>query len=157
MLWVRFPSELLTHVLAEQPGVLATLSRWRSSVQIRPGTLKEGARGQESGASPEQHHLLATGSWLPAPVLRTCVGWALASLSGCNPPALGALQVQLLPGALTRPVRLEAGFQPLNLERRVRFPHGSLIDATKWWNPPDTLAPERRALVAWEFKSPLGY
>ena len=30
---------LQQHVLAEQPGVLATLSRWRSSVQIRPGTL----------------------------------------------------------------------------------------------------------------------
>src|SRR5436309_8553086 len=57
----------------------------------------------------------------------TCVGWALASLSGCNPPALGALQVQLLPGALTTwPVRLEAGFQVLNLARQVRFPHGSL-------------------------------
>ena len=42
MLWVRLPPELLKliqHVLAEQPGVLATLSRWRSSVQIRSGTL----------------------------------------------------------------------------------------------------------------------
>jgi hypothetical protein len=27
------------YVLVEQPGVLATLSRWRSRVQIPPGTL----------------------------------------------------------------------------------------------------------------------
>jgi hypothetical protein len=29
------------HVLAEQPGVLATLSRWRSWVQIPSGTLEQ--------------------------------------------------------------------------------------------------------------------
>ena len=32
-----------SHVLVEQPGVLASLSRWRSRVQIPPGTL-EGLR-----------------------------------------------------------------------------------------------------------------
>jgi hypothetical protein len=37
---VRIPPELLNiYVLVEQPGVLATLSRWRSRVQIPPGTL----------------------------------------------------------------------------------------------------------------------
>ena len=35
------------------------------------------------------------------------VGWALASPPGCNPDAM-AVQVQLLPDALTRPVRLSA-------------------------------------------------
>ena len=41
MLWVRIPPELLTkqHVLVEQPGVLACLSRRRSQVQILSGTL----------------------------------------------------------------------------------------------------------------------
>jgi hypothetical protein len=40
MLSVRVPPELLRiYVLVEQPGVLATLSRWRSWVQIPPGTL----------------------------------------------------------------------------------------------------------------------
>ena len=40
MLWVRIPPEpLIRHVLAEQPGVLATLSRWRSGVRIPSGTL----------------------------------------------------------------------------------------------------------------------
>ena len=45
MLWVRVPPELLKiSVLVEQPGVLATLSRWRSRVQIPPGTLLKTAR-----------------------------------------------------------------------------------------------------------------
>ena len=42
MLWVRIPPELLTFVLVEQSGVLATLSRWRSWVQIPSGTLRHG-------------------------------------------------------------------------------------------------------------------
>jgi hypothetical protein len=37
------------HVLAEQPGVLATLSRWRSGVQIPSGTLFKTRRGTQSG------------------------------------------------------------------------------------------------------------
>ncbi len=45
---------------------------------------------------------------LPPALLKSCVGWASASLSGCNPPATIAVQVQLLPDALTRPVRLSA-------------------------------------------------
>ena len=39
MLWVRLPPEPLKHVLVEQLGVLATLSRWRPWVQIPSGTL----------------------------------------------------------------------------------------------------------------------
>ena len=37
------------HVLAEQPGVLATLSRWRSGVQIPSGTHFITRRGTQSG------------------------------------------------------------------------------------------------------------
>ena len=45
MLWVRLPPGPLNNtVLVEQLGVLATLSRWRPSVQIRPGTLDKMAR-----------------------------------------------------------------------------------------------------------------
>ncbi len=52
MLWVRLPPERSVHtriitkiaVLVEQPGVLATLSRWRSRVQIPAGTLHKNAR-----------------------------------------------------------------------------------------------------------------
>ena len=46
---------------------------------------------------------------LPLVPLEIRVGWALACPSGCNPPALEAVQVQLLPDALFqdfRPVRL---------------------------------------------------
>src|SRR5215475_6723387 len=39
MLWVQLPPGPLKTVLVEQPGVLATLSRWRSRVRIPPGTL----------------------------------------------------------------------------------------------------------------------
>src|ERR1043165_8648336 len=39
MLWVRLPPGPNELVLAEQSGVLATLSRWRSWVQIPSGTL----------------------------------------------------------------------------------------------------------------------
>ena len=39
-------------VLVEQPGVLATLSRWRSGVQIPSGTLK--SSGQLSAISQRE-------------------------------------------------------------------------------------------------------
>src|SRR6266478_11326 len=39
MLWVQLPPGPLDLVLVEQPGVLATLSRWRSWVRIPSGTL----------------------------------------------------------------------------------------------------------------------
>ena len=38
-------SHFLYFVLAEQPGVLATLSRWRSGVRIPSGTLIFGRHG----------------------------------------------------------------------------------------------------------------
>ena len=66
MLWVRVPPELLekTFVLVEQPGVLATLSRWRSRVQIPSGTLLTMARyaNRQSG----QAQTLVTAGSTPA-------------------------------------------------------------------------------------------
>ena len=41
---LSIPNSDLELVLVEQPGVLATLSRWRPSVQIRSGTLDNTAR-----------------------------------------------------------------------------------------------------------------
>ena len=41
MLRVRLPPEPSDHAFAEQPGVLATLSRWRSRVRIPPGRWSE--------------------------------------------------------------------------------------------------------------------
>ena len=53
MLWVRVPPELLqiTFVLVEQPGVLASLSRRRSRVQIPSGTLDSTVRKLEKRRS----------------------------------------------------------------------------------------------------------
>ena len=40
----------VTPVLVEQPGVLATLSRWRSRVRVPPGTLeRSGTQSRQSG------------------------------------------------------------------------------------------------------------
>ncbi len=50
-----------------------------------------------------------------------------------------------------------SGRQPLKLERRVRFPHGSLARACRPSGElVDTRRSERRAVEAWEFDSPLG-
>ncbi len=45
------------------------------------------------------------------------------------------MQVQLLPGALNMArSSIGIGYQALILARRVRLPHGLLIDMTKWRN-----------------------
>src|SRR6202035_237682 len=51
MLWVQVPPGLKESVLVEQSGVLATLSRWRSWVQIPSGTLGGATRwhGTQTG------------------------------------------------------------------------------------------------------------
>ena len=69
MLGVQLPPGPLMDALADQPGVVATPSPWRAWVQI------------------------------PSRVLTRRVGWALASPSGCNPPAF-AVQVRLLADTL---------------------------------------------------------
>ena len=57
-----------------------------------------------------------------------CVGWALASPSGCNPPASSC--AGSTPARRTdRPVRLSVrGHQPLTLGRWVQFPYGLLAE-----------------------------
>jgi hypothetical protein len=62
-----------------------------------------------------------------------CVGWALASPGGCNPPARSgsggstpSRRTRRGIHAERRPVRLSAGHLVLSQERRVRLPHGLL-------------------------------
>ena len=50
-----------------------------------------------------------------------------------------------------------SGRQPLTLEGRVRFPHGSLTNLTKWWNWDTRDAQNVVPSTAWEFDSPLGH
>src|SRR5262249_9871373 len=86
--------------LMEQPGVLVWLSTKRPRVQIPLGALTGRYANRQSG----QAQTLVNRLWvqLPPVLLCRCVGWALASPSGCNPPAI-AVQVQLLPDALIGP------------------------------------------------------
>ena len=76
-------------VLVEQSGVLATLSRWRSRVQIPPGTLT--ARYANWKSNEAQNFVIVCGFDSHPCHLQatTSVGWALASPSGRNPPATG--------------------------------------------------------------------
>ena len=118
----------------EQPGVLATLSRWRSRVQIPPGTLSENGTVRKPVKRPSSN--LGDRLWVrfPPVPLRICVGWALACPSGCNPPAFGHVQVQLLPDALIRPVRLSVEDASLSRWKGgfdSRTGHSNLA---KWWN-----------------------
>src|SRR5436853_6442475 len=80
-------SILNSSVPVEQSGVLATLSRWRSWVQIPSGTL--GGTVRKPAKRPSSN--LGDRLWVrfPPVLLQARVGWALASPSGCNPPASG--------------------------------------------------------------------
>jgi hypothetical protein len=103
MLWVRLPPESLTEqfVLVEQPGVLACLSRRRSWVQIPSGTLEMTTARYANRQSGQVQTLVSAGSTPACATGTRCVGWALASPSGCNPPASG-MQVRA-------PIGMDAG------------------------------------------------
>jgi hypothetical protein len=94
-------------VLVEQPGVLATLSRWRSRVQIPPGTPSKNTAARYANRQSGHDHAARGARNLgdlsvrlrPAPLEQrtACVGWALASSSGCNPPAFGLCRFNSCP------------------------------------------------------------
>ena len=84
-------------------------------------------RGTQSGKAAKLKPSCLVGSTPTRATGTPCVGWASACPSGCNPPALSAVQVQLLPDAFvhTRPVRLTVqDASPSRWQCRVRFPHG---------------------------------
>src|SRR5262249_1587411 len=93
-----FESSRPDFVLVELPGVLATFSAWRSRVQIPPRILAGVVRKPAKRPGREPGERL----WVRLPPTLLCVGWASASPSGCNPPAI-AVQVQLLPDTLAGP------------------------------------------------------
>src|SRR5262249_39991130 len=129
MLWVQVPPGPLQLVLVEEPGVLATLSRWRSWVQIPSGTLDRTVR------KPAKR---------PSSNLGDCVWVRFPPVLNGNMRRLGigepkwlthphnAVQVRLLPDALDGwfVYRLEDA----SLSRwRDRFDsHTSYM--AKWWN-----------------------
>jgi hypothetical protein len=133
--------------------VLATLSRWRSWVQIPSGTLSGTVRKPAKRPSSN----LGESLWVrfPPVLLEGCVGWALASLSGCNPPACSC--AGSTPARRTDwPVRLSAKDTSPSSWRDGFDSH------TGYCNRPSggtgrhaTL--RTSCLRAWEFDSPLGH
>ena len=97
MLWVQLPPEPLLAFRARKH--LANAKRKQD------GTVRKPAKRPSSN--------LGERLWVRFPPVLVCVGWALVSPSACNPPAK-AVQVQLLPDALTG---------PLVYRRRTPAPH----------------------------------
>ena len=91
MLWVRLPPEPLqnNYVLVEQPGVLATLSRWRSWVQIPSGTLDNMARYANRQSGEAQTFVIVCGFDSHPCYLIQHASLGHWQARGCNPPAVG--------------------------------------------------------------------
>ena len=160
MLWVRVP-----------PGPLQHSSPWSSQecspachaggrgFKSRRGRFREHGVVRKQAKRPSSNLGELSVRLRPAPLEEqiTCVGWALASSSGRNPPAFGLCRFNSCPthSNTTWPVGLSVGHEPLKLVRRVRLPHGSLwpSGATGRRTTLRTSAPT----WAWEFESPLGH
>jgi hypothetical protein len=93
----------------------------------------------------------------PAPLKRTCVGWASASPTACKAAAFGMCRFNSCPAHLRHgpfvyrhripdPRSGEAGSTPARAAE-----HDQVVELV------DTRRSERRALKAWEFDSPLGH
>ena len=121
-------------VLAEQPGVLATLSRWRSWVQIPSGTLAIMRRGTPIGRAAK---LKPWCLWvrLPPVLLKQHASAGHWRAHGAVTPTPLAVQVQLLSDALDNTARSSSGSGCWTLDpvTRVQIPYG-LLNMARWWN-----------------------
>ena len=138
----------------EQPGVLACLSRRRSWVQIPSGTLDSTVRKPAKRRSSNLRDYVSS-------TLTRATDWVVFLVAACKTVVTKQARWTTrgsIPSRPTdkRPVRLTAGCETLILATRVRFPHGSLKHS-QVVELGYTRRSERRALVAWEFESPLGY
>ena len=146
---IRNRNSAITHVLVEQPGVLACLSRRRSRVQIpsrtpfdrctrtrcitRQGMAPGGSartnmkrRSTQTGkAAKLKPSRLSAGSTPACATYGLCSSWRPVKPSSQKKRG-GRREVRFLHNPLW-PVRLLVGQRPLKPPRRVRFPHGSLI------------------------------
>ena len=142
------------YVLAEQSGVLATLSTWRSRVQIPSRALKwHGTPIRQSDGFQTSVDVGSTPS--RATRTATCVGWALAGPAGCNPVVPRDLGGSTPSRRTLNMARSSngSGCETLILAIRVRLPYGLL--AAKWWNRQTRDAQNVVPVRAWEFESPL--
>src|SRR5262245_29265312 len=136
MLWVQLPPGPVSEIrgqrsevrvrgqrsearaLADQAGVVATLSRWRAWVRIPSRVLE--VRNSELER----------------------VGWALASLSGCNPPADLLCRFNSCPThSYTFGVRIQSSELQLNAETRHSEFRNVLVVPAEW--PPAFQAGDR--------------
>lgn len=115
--------------------MLACLSRRRSRVQIPSRALSTKAARYANRQSGQAQTLVICGFDSRLRHLNTCVGWASASPTACK-----AASPQGYAGST--PARrtfdsarssIGIGYQTLDLERRVQFPHG-LLNTTMWRN-----------------------
>jgi len=119
-----------SHALAEQPRVLATLSRWRSWVRIPSRALAAETARWAGRHNSRAYPLPACGLEARSCYRRSfCVGWALAGPRGCRPRSSG------LGGSTpsrrterSRPGRLPVGTPPHGLGKRDRLPSGLRCD-----------------------------
>jgi hypothetical protein len=143
--------------------VLATLSQWRSRVQIPPGALRwEGRHGTQTAKRPGSNPGILWVRLPPVLLPDRFLGWCSSRRpvkplpSSCEAEG-GRFNSFTTHWRFLIKVRssIGQGRQPLKLERRVRFPHGPLFDAPGG-GMVDARASEARAPEAWEFDSPPG-
>lgn len=174
-LWVRVPPELFHYPLAEQSGVLATPSRWRSWVQIPSrGLTRRGtqlAKRQSSnlcdsvGSTPTRAspftaiaRLVSIRTRFVIAQQRASAGHWRAQVAVTHPPSgIGGSTPSRRTRTTTARSSSGSGSWPLKPATRVQIPHGSLIDMAKWCNWQTRDAQNVVPSQAWEFDSPLGH
>jgi hypothetical protein len=159
MLRVRLPPEPLTKHMSSWSSQECSprCQRGDRGFKSRRGRFLKSARYANWKSGEAQTFVILRVRLPPLP-LEACVGWALACPSGCNPPASGSAGSGTEPAeeaGLVAARRTEArksarssigsGQQPLTLQRRVQFPHGSFGTTDQVVQLVDTRRSERRA------------
>ena len=133
--------------------MLASLSRWRSRVQIPSGTLDGTVRKLAKRRSSNLrvcgfdsrlcHSIGLCSSWRPVkPLSQNKRG--------------GRREVQFLHDPLQGPFVYRFRTPASQAGKAGSIP-ARVTDMAKWWNWQNTRRSERRAFMAWEFESPLGH
>ena len=134
--WFESIRDHSRYVLAEQPGVLATLSRWRPRVQIPSGTLGKTVR-YANRKSGEVQTFVSLWVQLPSVPLKqqASAGHWRAQVAVTHPPSgTGGSTPSRRTRSRTARSSSGSGNRPLKPATRVRLPHGSLVDLAKWCN-----------------------
>ena len=109
MLWVRIPLELFIITSSRSsPECSPPCQGGDQGFKSPRGRFLTIRRGAQSGKAAKLKPSWSVGSTPTRVTNFICVGWALASLSGCNPPAFGLWRFNSVPthSQTTWPVRL---------------------------------------------------